>query len=225
MLKFNSEKIRNKYLDGDPNIPPRYLELLLLRCELLASNAAFEKEWNHLNTLRDASDNKSYFKAAKEFRSKWYIHHPSGEHDFKNLPSFYVRHLATLDEGDIQDGKLVIEVDLNGPIPKICADFESLISTWHREFNRRIDEGDFYLDQIDAFEKKADDSRLRGNIKRDFDDYHLYLNIWKARKSGKSWKEVTREFSLHSIDSARNHYNSAERLIQEGIPGLPPFPT
>lgn len=222
MLKFNSEKIREKYIDGDPNLPPRYLELLLLRCELLAANETFEKEWDHLNKLQDASDKKSYFDTREEFKSRWHIHHPSGEHDLKNLPSFYV-HLKSAE--DLEEGKLVIEVDLNGPISRICADVDSLISTWHKEFNRRIEEGDFYLDQIEALKEKTAESRLRGNIKQsDFDDYYLYLNVWKARNSGKSWEKVTREFSLQGVETARNHYKSAKRLIQQGIPRLPPFP-
>ncbi len=224
MLNFNREKVRAEYLDGDPNLPPRYIELLLLRSELLAANENFEKEWNHLNTLNDASDEKTYFEAREKFESRWHILHPSGSHDLRNIPSFYARHLATLEGGDIQEGKVVIEVDLNGPISRVCADVDSLISTWHKEFNRRREEGDFYSDQIHDLKEKEVESRLRGNIKTDFDDYYLYLDVWKLKNDGNSWSEVANKLNFHDIETARNHYKSMKKLIENGVSGLPPFP-
>lgn len=222
MLKFDSERVREEYLDGDPNLPPRYLELILLRCALLAANEIFVKEWERLNTLRNCEDKVKYHEAQEAFESRWHILYPSGRHDLRNLPSFYV-HVKSAE--DLEEGKLVIEVDLNGPISRVCADVDSLISTWHKEFNRRIEEGDFYLDQIQDLKGKKVESRLGGNIKKksSFDDYYLYLDIWRAKESGKNWKEVTKEFQLN-IDEARNHHRSAERLIKQGVPGLPPFP-
>lgn len=220
MLKVNKDELRKRYKAKNHSLPESLIEKLVLRNALLGENTIFVKEWWHLNELEKSNNRKKYLEACKRFRQKWYIIHPSGEHDIENLPSAYVRII----ESNIYDGKVTIEIDLNGSKGKIISELISLVSSWHKEFLKRLEDHWNMRFEKDNFNKKGKESRQAGNLKADFADYYLYLDILAARNDGVSWSDIVNRLKLQNIDTARNHCRSAKRLVQNGLPGLPPFP-
>jgi hypothetical protein len=57
------------------------------------------------------------------------------------------------------------------------------------------------------------------------EQYEIYLRVWDLRaKEGRSWSYIQKELSLNALQTARDYYKAACKVIEEGIPGLPPFP-
>ncbi|HRS88071.1 MAG TPA: hypothetical protein P5294_02860 [Smithellaceae bacterium] len=49
------------------------------------------------------------------------------------------------------------------------------------------------------------------------DDYDILLNVYDLHEKGISWSQIQKRLNLNSIQTARNHYTSACRLIKRGI--------
>lgn len=71
----------------------------------------------------------------------------------------------------------------------------------------------------------------KGNIKKDPWYYKDAIAVWNMKKNGgKSWQEISKIMEIRakvppSEQTLRNWYNVVEKLIHEGVPGFPPFPT
>lgn len=50
-----------------------------------------------------------------------------------------------------------------------------------------------------------------------FDNFDDYLKVYDLRKKAVSWSKVVSKLNLNSIQSARNHYNSAREIIEKGV--------
>ena len=223
-MKSNSDLVREKYEGQDHRLPQNLVELLLIRHEFLARNEMFIQEWTQLNTLYESEVKEQYRKARDLLKERWLISHSSGIHAIDSLPLFARLYNGTTTT-DIDEGRLVIEIDLIGSQDKIIDETQSLITQWHREFHRRIKEGDLYLDQVENLLKKKTKNRLQRNRKKDLDEYYHLLAVWDARTSGLTFPEISKRFKIGSERTAGRHFKRAEAIIQEGIPGLPPFPS
>ena len=76
-------------------------------------------------------------------------------------------------------------------------------------------------DQHEEFKKtykKAKKNRQKSyEQKMHFDNFNLYLSVYDLRESGLSWGKIKSKLNLNSIQTARNHFNSASELIKNGI--------
>ena len=246
MLKFSRDAARKDYEARDNNFPRSLIDHLLLQHELLARNKLFVEEWERLDDLVDCPE---YEQARKEFEKRWNVNHPGGLYNHLKLPSSNV----WIVDSRIEQGKIVIEIDLNGSINKIMSQVAEIVKPWHDEFFERLgpDNGknDDYLymkfwdEPNDTFreeyERNWKQPRKDGNVKENnFNDYYRYLEIWDAKNDGLSWSEVAEKFGPTTIDkfcpttdkfylkkvAVRNYYRSIEKCIAHGLPGFPPFP-
>ena len=67
-------------------------------------------------------------------------------------------------------------------------------------------------------EKIKSKSKYPTKRARNLEDYMKYLEVWDLRKKEFTWDEIRERLKLNSIQNARDHYNSAEKLIREGFP-------
>lgn len=220
-LKCNVSEARKRYLEMNNKLPQELVESLLVRHLLLCENELFVKEWTILNEM-PVSCEKEYMEKSDEFLHRWYINHSSGLHDIGKIPSLYAR----IVDSRIEEGKITIEVDLNGPEGKIFSEVESLISSWRKEFLDRLENHHNLRFKKENFIDKKKAARLIGNSKsgRNFDDFFRNVKILAAKNEGKTWSQIVKKFNLTSISTARNHAKSASKLVHDGFPGLPAFP-
>lgn len=215
MLKLNKERQKLLYKQSSPDLPEDLVDKFITRSRILGYNPLFVAEWSALNTLAKSKGHtrEEYDDACNVFGKRWHVSYPEGL--IVNLKSLYVRQM-----GDDELGKLKIEIDLNGSKEKILAEVEHLISFIQKEFREKISKyPDFKPD-----EEKNKAMRLPGNVKNDLEDYDLIMEVYAAKEDGNSWSQIVDHFKLNNIDTARNHYNSAKKLIKSGLPGFPPFP-
>ena len=67
------------------------------------------------------------------------------------------------------------------------------------------------------YEEELEKRQKRTKRKYHFENFDLYLQVYDLKKEGKSWAKITSDLNLNSIQTARNHYNSARKFIKEGI--------
>lgn len=170
--------------------------------ELMARNKIFIKDWEKLLAHQDSEDYEDLFEATQQ---KW---------DDIVIPIddfLIVDALGTEENGspsfspsDEEPHHLTLRIDLRYPTKKIMEQVERWLYSYQSEY--------------------------RGKLGRHYvlapEDYELYIEVWDLReKEGKSWSQIKEELSLNSIQTARNHHKAACKLIKEGLPGFPPFPT
>lgn len=75
-----------------------------------------------------------------------------------------------------------------------------------------IDEKQSLLESEDTLTKED-----KYSSKKRYDNYDNYLAVYDLRKEGKSWSKIQRAMDLNSIQTARDYYKAAERLVKEGF--------
>lgn len=215
------------------------LELLILRSNLLSKNKLFvkdwlklEKDWKKLDkTKPDYS--KRLNKINKAFIDKWNVDPFTGLYYFRHEPNPIP--VEEIDDNDYlinSDYLLGLKVDLRYSKQEIMKRFESVIDEHLKVYNEQEQFKKEYKDVTDELIKAgfiknhAEPAHpLKGNIPADLSDYEKYIEVWKLREiEKKSWKEISQELKLNSLQTARNHFNAACHLIKHGIPGFGSFP-
>lgn len=208
-LTFKRKEARELYLRlyDDIAFDEKKMELMLLRGEFLARNERFVKDWRDLEKHKQEAN---YREKRKAFCQKWGVD-DHGLFDLRREPSFIVKaytgdsHFCTL------------KVDLRYSKRKIMKELKSKIDKWHSIYREDLKEG--------VVEKSETFNSVSGNIPSDLDDYAQYLKVWSLREEEKkSWSQIQKELDLNSVQTARNCYKAASKLIREGVPGFPTFP-
>ncbi|MEE9122012.1 MAG: DUF6499 domain-containing protein [Syntrophobacteria bacterium] len=77
---------------------------------------------------------------------------------------------------------------------------------------QHIDAKQSLLEQEGALEK--DD---KYSSKKRYDNYDYYLAVYDLRKQGTSWSKIQKAMDLNSIQTARDYYKAAKKLIDTGL--------
>jgi hypothetical protein len=216
-LKFNREIARERYLRDYPSRfshNPKKLELSLLRGELAAKNPLFVKDFIELDQLSKKGDRPAFEEAKGKFWEKWQISFPSGLSPYDHEP------IVKVIDSDIENASFSLTIDLRFPKSKIMRELKAVVDDWKEDYEIKK----IYWHHQD--ELKTDPPNVvQGQIPKDLSDIRRNLNIWSARAElGWEWKKIVDRFKLYDIQTARNHFKAAEKLIENGLPGSPPFP-
>ena len=99
-----------------------------------------------------------------------------------------------------ESGTLKVEIDLNYSKQRLLKDFTELLNDWKPACTSQS------LKKTKKYEKKYH-----------FDNFDVYLKVYDLRKKRKTWSTIQKDLGLNSIQTARNHYQSALKIIDEGI--------
>jgi hypothetical protein len=215
-LKFNRELARKRYLSQYPVLKnaPRKLDLLVMRGELLTKNVLFCADWRKLELLSESKNKLMLDAARKEFALKWNIHFPSG---LTLYPLPWPHPVVQIENASRDEARITISIDIRYPKKKILQEIEAEIDKWAGYYQEDIEEG--------IISNPSKPNVLKRNTHADLVDWDRNLKVWDLRKQNKSWDQIAKELKLNNLQAARNHFKAAERLIKEGLPGFPPFPT
>lgn len=103
-----------------------------------------------------------------------------------------------------KNGKLKVEIDFNYSKKRLKEEFDIVLDKFK----------DFYHVQHKKFKSAA--GKTYGQKNR-FDDFDIFLKVYDLRRDNLSWKTISENLGLNNIQTARNHYNSACKLIRRGI--------
>jgi hypothetical protein len=160
---------------------------------------------------------------------------PVGDHTFYFQPGKAVR-LLDYDLEELTDkGKIrmEIEVNLNGSKRMIMREFGKHMDKWADFYMETITEllreaeAKNRRDQIstdqetnkldDLLSKELKERKKKFNRKMHYDNFDNYLAVYDLRREGKSWSKIQKALDLNSIQTARDHYESAKKLIRKGL--------
>lgn len=136
-------------------------------------------------------------------------------------------------------GKIKVEIDLSYSKNRIINDFEASLDLWKHNF-KMLQKIELYYaflkrkginenepNMIKIMESDEFNEFYKEQIKRDaknfkkkyhFENFDLYLQVYDLREDeNKSWTEIAGILGLNNIQAARNHYNKAKELIENGI--------
>lgn len=226
---FNEERLRIIYNteghDGT-KLPDWLVERIIIRSKLLSLNEHFKMEWENLSNLHatihkelNVNVTDAFKKKCKDFYERWHISFPNGTHNINTLCSRYVFESYH----NTRFGRLTIDIDLTGPKDKISKEIDSLLTYWKKEYEAAMSIHNNHLQQSEI-DDISSQKRVPGNVKKDIQEYGKALGVYVERKEGKSWRKIKECFNLNNIDTARRYNEKAQKLIKEGLPGLPPFP-
>ena len=72
-----------------------------------------------------------------------------------------------------------------------------------------------------AYKKEKRNRRSKYQKKYHFDNFKIYLQVWDLKeKDGLSWKEIGNRLfpnDINAVQTARNHYNAACKIIEKGV--------
>jgi len=144
----------------------------------------------------------------------------------------------------LRDGLLKIQVNLNYSKNRLLKEFKRMISEWKQIYedayrnnlysemhDENLNEASKIADKKERarqsvicnkkFEKvyrqKLNSRKKMYEPKYHFDNFDIYLQVYDLKKEGKSWSEITSNLNLNSIQTARNNFNAADKIINEGI--------
>jgi hypothetical protein len=142
-----------------------------------------------------------------------------------------------LDDKVVQEGRLRVEINLNFSKARLKKEFDIMLTWWQKEYEESFCEHYFpnkVAKELDAdhayklphrtsveveaearreFKKKK--AKYRGQ--RRFDNYEKYLEVYDMRKARKSWSKIQETLKLYSIQTARDYYKAASKLIEKGV--------
>lgn len=141
---------------------------------------------------------------------------------------FYTRNLADA-------GKIKVEIDLNYSKTRLVRELETSLTRWqilYREAcfascaekllrDQRFASLDLFekwsrIEQICENEFNRRKRRYKGRSR--FDNYDEYVKVYDLRERGKSWATIQKTLNLNSVDTARDYYNAALKLVKESLP-------
>ena len=67
------------------------------------------------------------------------------------------------------------------------------------------------------FKKEFKKRKQKYQKKYHFDNYDDYLKVYDLREQGVSWAKIYKKLDLNNVDTARNHYKAACKIIDRGI--------
>lgn len=224
-------------------LPARYIKYAKYKWELLRRNKKYINEWSKLDKVlkktygawRPPDGSPTPEEAA--FSKKWRITDPippfNSFDDFiqplegspykiamqgimfsRLFPETYHKRPITipdqwkLEDGHFinqaknrvaQSGNLTIAIDLSCSKKKLMDDFKILLNEWK----------DIY--------KPVSKKQKTPHTTYHFDNFDVYLQVYDLRKKRKSWSTIQKALGLNSIQTARNHNQSALKIIDEGI--------
>jgi len=132
-------------------------------------------------------------------------------------------------------GKLRIQIDLKYSKRKLMQELKALIDDWkilYEDSHKKLLFNNFCADKgvhkfsiseeqrlefEKVYEKSLKKDKKKYKQKHHFDNFDIYLDVYDLRKKGTSWSKLTKQLKLNSIQTARNHYNTAVELINGGI--------
>jgi len=235
ILTFDKNKARERLRFALIGFNADDIELALYRTEFLFKNELFISEYLKLMDYRKrvGASSQKYIKRKKAFAERW-------DFNIKDGVSYCRRSVVYGYGMDVDKGTSLFRVDLRYPKTKIVKEFEKELSKYHDDYISRMKElkhgfesGDYinpgYKDEWHGWLKQSVTNEKEGNIPSDVHDYDRYLQIWLMRISGLSWNKIVKEWNgSHDykiyLQTARNWYKVATKLISDGIPGFLPFP-
>lgn len=144
-------------------------------------------------------------------------------------------HLS-LNDGFAENGTVTVEIDLNYSKTRLAKELKRFLDEWkflYDDAHKRKAFRDFYEEKnIHAFpvsaeiraefertykKKRIGIARKYEDRKYHFENFDLYLAVYDLRKEKRSWAEIAQTLELNSVQTARNHYRSACRLVAKGI--------
>jgi len=135
-----------------------------------------------------------------------------------------------------KNGLLTIKIDLNHSKNRLINDFKGFIDEWKKmyeaafinfRYQRFCEEREIRGHPIDdeglqkefegIYVDRLKERKEKYEKKYHFDNFDLYLQVYDLRQEVRSWSKITSELNLNSIQTARNHYNSACEIIEKGV--------
>jgi len=204
----NAEKLFDEYKSKP--LPAKRKKLIFYRVEALKRNLLFQKDCEKLKQLKGLKNNTEYLKNKKRIKQRWGI----DEHGFPIdvEPSCQVIEACP-------SGFLSVKINLNFPKKRILQQLKNEIDVWWSDYRLRKEEPDF-KEARKLY--KSEPVVLKGNVPQ---TYEQYLQVYDMRTQEKrSWSYINKTLKLNSLQTARNYYNAACKIIREGVPGFQPFP-
>lgn len=204
-------------------LPDRLLSLIVLRDKFLQRNGLFKQEMDELSSLKGR---EGYEERRLQVCERWGIF--GDEKEFRSEHPFIVRvldlHRQSEDE-DCSSYMLTLDINLRWPTSKIT---ESLASTLKHYHDLYHDPDRLERDIEHHFREATPEDRIpknkqSGNVPKDLDEYTRNLKAYDMRIEGRSWAQIASALDI-TVDSARNYYYAAARIVKQGMPGFPPFP-
>jgi hypothetical protein len=173
---------------------------------------------------------------------------PINDRPIKELDAYhdYTYHLQEpvrishyyLDDKVVQEGRLRLEINLNLSKARLMKEFDIMVTWWLKEYQKSFCE-DYFPNKIanelgyDREYKMPLRNRVEAGAKaqrefkkrkakyrrqRRFENYDEYLKVYDMRKIGKSWSKIHEALKLYSIQTARDYYKAAAKLVEQGVP-------
>jgi hypothetical protein len=103
-------------------------------------------------------------------------------------------------------GNLTVKIDLSHPKSTLVTEFQLLLDKWM----------DIYK-KTNKSEPKERQKKIMNKYPSNPNDFDTYLKVYDLRQKKISWKKISQMLKLNSMQTARNHYRAASRLIDIGI--------
>lgn len=134
-----------------------------------------------------------------------------------------------------EKGNIRVELDLNYSKSRLLRDFKDFIDEWkplYDESEKRkvyfsfCKEHDVPIKPEYESLNKQFEKHYREHVRKKkqqyepkyhFDNYDQYLKVYDLKKSGLNWYQIVDKLKLNDIQTARNYYNTARKLIERGI--------
>lgn len=150
------------------------------------------------------------------------------DYDGESLHKYVSDHLA-------KSGKIEIQIDLNYSKNRLVKEFKYILDDWKKKYEHASENfhfrefckeneinshpiGENWMKKFEkTYNKIVKEMKKKYLQKYHFENFDLYLQIFDLREDGESWKKITSTLKLNDIQTARNHYKSACKMIEKGI--------
>jgi len=141
----------------------------------------------------------------------------------------------TVSDTVVESGKLTVKIDLNYSQNRLMDELQMTVTEWKKNYSKALGKHLFRKlckerkvdpyrpdqetkEEFEKFIKQELHSRSKGQKKKyQFEIFDQYLQVYDLRKKKMSWTSITFKLGLPSIQTARNYWNAAQRLINSGI--------
>lgn len=173
--------------------------------ELTADEVGFSIDWE---IMLPANPNLSYDELVASLQDSnydWEFMFPDLMSGFSDNSITTIPNYIEATKDFLKSGKVKIELDLSYPKTELLKNLGSLIDEWMHIYKK-------------PQKHKPSKMKVREKNKYRFSDFEEHLKYYDEKViSGLSWNQIAKKYNLRDIQTARNHYNSARRLIKSGI--------
>jgi len=232
-LLFNREKARNLYIKKYPVLSknPRRLELILWRGTLLTKNPLFVKEWLAAYEAIAGSNWQEKQSYRKAFLERWGVDLDNGLLEQRSVKGVSVQ----IVDAERREASVTVKIDLRYSQEKIHEAFAAILKDWHEKFREELELDNeiladgYFPHWFNAGDEEAKRFQpievLEGKERKDLLDYETNMKVWELKEEhGLSWSQISKQMRIPT-ETARGKMRSAKKMIREGMPGFPPFPT